>query len=360
MNNDKPYWIGFNVFEGIGPARFGALLKCFGSAKKAWEASEEEFLKIGLGEKLTEKFLKFRANFDIKRYLKKLRELGIRVLTLKDQEYPKLLQEIPSAPPVLYLKGEILPEDEKAIAIVGTRKATFYGRRVTQILAKELVTQGFTIVSGMARGVDSIAHQAALKAGGRTIAVLGCGIDIVYPPENKTLYQEISQRGAVVSEVPLGKYVSRGIFPARNRIIAGLSLGILVTEGARDSGSLITASFAGEQGREVFAVPGPITSPLSQGPANLIKKGAKLVYNGEDILEELNIKPLGPRREGVVRGETPEEEKLLNLLKGGSLHIDELVRKTGWEVNKVGSVLSLMEVKGKVKNLGGMVYGIGD
>lgn len=356
---NKPYWIAFNVFEGIGPLRFKLLLDYFGSAKKAWEASQSDLLKIGLGDKLTEKFLKFRHEFDIQVYLRKLREKEIGVLTLKDKEYPKLLREIPAAPPLIYVKGEIKPQDGRAMAVVGTRKVTAYGREVTQVLTRDLVKQGLAIVSGMARGVDSIAHQTALEANGRTIAVLGCGVDLIYPPENKGLYQEISKNGAVVSEVPLSKYVTRGVFPARNRIISGLSLGVLVTEGARDSGSLITASFAGEQGREVFAVPGPITSAFSQGPANLIKKGAKLVYNVKDILEELKI---GYKEKGIgdsqIKGESKEEAMILEILGKENLHIDEMVRKTGWPSSRVGSVLSLMEVKGMVKNFGGMVYGI--
>jgi len=359
VDKDKPYWIAFNVFAGIGPLRFKLLLDYFGMAEKAWEASVQELLKIGLGQKLTEKFVKYRSVFDIKTYLKTLEEKKIQVLTLSDRRYPKLLREIPTAPPVLYVKGEIFPQDGQALAVVGTRKVTSYGRQVTQILTSDLVAQGFTIVSGMARGVDSIAHQAALKAGGRTIAVLGCGVDLVYPPENKGLYQQICQKGAVVSEVPVGKYVTRGVFPARNRIISGLSLGVLVTEGAKDSGSLITASFAGEQGREVFAVPGPITSPLSEAPATLIKKGAKLVYNVKDILEELNIKlKIKYQISKIIKGDTLEEETLLKLLQEENLHIDQIIRKTGWPSAKVGSILSLMEVKGKVKNFGGMVYGI--
>ena len=335
------------------------LYEYFGSAKKAWEASQNELLKINLGQKLTLKFLKFRGVFDIDKYLEKLKELKIEVLTWEDEGHPKLLREIPTAPPVLYVKGKITVEDNKALAVVGTRKVTPYGRQVTQVLTRDLVDQGLTIVSGMARGVDSIAHQAALDAGGRTIAVLGCGVDLVYPPENKELYQKISENGAVVSEVPLGKYVRRGIFPARNRIISGLSLGILVTEGACDSGSLITASYAGEQGREVFAVPGPITSPLSHGPANLIKKGAKLVYNVKDILDELNIGYRGKGiRDSQIKGETKEEEKIIEILKNGNLHIDEIIRKTGWGTSKVSGILSLMEVKGMIKNFGGMSYGL--
>ena len=356
---DKPYWIAFNVFEGIGPLRFGLLLKYFGSAKKAWQASRKELLEIGLGQKLTERFIAFRRSFEVDKYLKKIKALKTEVLTLKDKEYPRLLREIPTAPFVLYVKGQILPQDGKALAVVGTRKVTNYGREVTQVLTRDLVAQGLTIVSGMARGVDSIAHQTALKVSGRTIAVLGCGIDIIYPPENRGLYQNICEKGAVVSEVPLGKYVTRGIFPARNRIISGLSLGILVTEGARSSGSLITASYAGEQGREVFAVPGPITSPFSQGPASLIKKGAKLVYNAKDVLEELNLElKVKSEKLKVIKGENKEEEKIIKILQEGNLHIDEIVRKSELKISQVGSILSLMEIKGIVNNFGGMIYGI--
>ena len=284
FKDDKPYWLAFNCFDGIGPLRFKLLLEYFGTAKAAWEAEKQELVKIGLGQSLVENFCLFRQSFDILGYLERIKKAKVYVLTLKDEEYPKLLKEIQTAPPVLYIKSkntEIIRRSyhNLCMAVVGTRKITSYGRQVTEALVSDLVAHGLTIVSGMAKGVDSLSHKTAIENGGLTIAVLGSGVDVIYPPENRKLWEEISENGAVVSEFPLGYPAVPGNFPARNRIISGLSLGVLVTEAAEDSGALITASCAAEQGREVFSVPGPITSPLSKGTAELIKKGAKLVYN---------------------------------------------------------------------------------
>jgi len=359
MNSDLPYWLAFNVFSGIGPQRFKVLLEYFKTAKAAYEAEADIWRKLGLPQDLVENFLKFRQEFNPQKFLEKIKIKNIKVITLADKTYPELLRQIADAPPVLYIKGEIRQEDSLAIAVVGTRKISPYGREVTEILTRDLAASGLTIVSGMARGVDTLAHKTAIEAGGRTIAVLGCGVDLIYPPENRGLYEEIIQHGAVVSEVPPGKYVARGIFPARNRIISGLSLGVLVTEGAEDSGSLITARDAANQGREVFAVPGPITSSLSAGPSILIKEGAKLVYHVSDILEELDIKAKIKKQIAKrILPENPEEEKLLKILGEGQLHIDEIVRISGMETGKVSSLLTLMEIKGKVKNLGGMIYAL--
>lgn len=359
MEQDLPYWIAFNVFVGIGPQRFKVLLDYFGTAQKAYEAKDEIWQKIGLPSNLVTSFLTFRHKFDPQKFLEQVQKKEIKILTLKDKAYPELLKQISDAPPVLYIKGELLTQDSLAIGVVGTRKISSYGREVTEILTRDLVVNGLTIVSGMARGVDSLAHKTAIEAGGRTIAVLGCGVDLVYPPENKALYEQIICSGAVVSEVPPGQYVARGIFPARNRIISGLSLGVLVTEGAEDSGSLISAKDAANQGREVFAVPGPITSYLSAAPSMLIKNGAKLVYNVSDILDELDIKSkVKSQKAKEVIPENPDEEKILKILADGQVHIDNLVRISGMETGKVSSLLTLMEIKGKVKNLGGMVYSL--
>ncbi|MBI1919141.1 DNA-protecting protein DprA, partial [Candidatus Microgenomates bacterium] len=252
----------------------------------------------------------------------------------------------------------------KSIAVVGTRKISNYGREVTRFLVGELVNAGLTIVSGLAIGVDAAAHETTLEAGGKTIAVLGCGVDCCNPRTNQWLYDKIiSGNGVVVSEMPLGHFALKGLFPARNRIISGLSLGVLVIEGAGDSGALITARDAGEQGREVFAVPGPITSSLSVGPAELIKKGAKLVVSARDILEELDIgpraNPTSPLRfRSGLRGvqATPEEEKILQVLENGELHFDEIVRKSAMETSQVGSLLSIMEIKGMVRSQGAGVF----
>lgn len=367
MDEEKKHWVAFSVFPGIGPVRFKLLLDYFGSAKSAWEAPLSELKKIKLGDKLSEQFGEFRRNFSIEKYIKELKEKRVAVVTLGDPRYPKLLSQISDTPFLLYVKGKKTdrPLDlDRTIAVVGTRKVTKYGVEITQRLATSLVAQGFIIVSGLAYGVDAVSHQAALDAGGKTIAVLGCGIDIIAPPSNASLYQAIAGGGgAILSEMPLGLRPNKGLFPARNRIISGLSLGVLVTEGADDSGALITARYAAEQGREVFAVPGPITSAYSKGPAKLIKSGAKLVESVEDILEELQISPTnlpagkaGPINK-QIKGETLEEQKILEVLLVGQMHIDELVRTTGLNTSNVSATLTVLEVKGVVKDYGEKVYG---
>lgn len=363
MEEERKYWVGFSVFPGIGPLRFRLLLRYFGTARAAWEAQPETLKKIKLGEKLTDEFVDFRKKFDFDNYLTQLTKYRVAVLTLADHKYPKLLKEIPDAPFLLYVKAKKLVKPlnlEKTIAIVGTRKITNYGRDVTQKIVSELVSYGFTVVSGMAYGVDAAAHRAAIDAGGKTIAVLGSGIDIIAPPSNARLYHEIGEEGAgaVISEMPLGLRPNKGLFPARNRIISGLSLGVVVTEGADDSGALITARNAAEQGREVFAVPGPITSPYSKGPAKLIKNGAKLVESAEDILEELGINPTNTANptNKQIKGKTKEEQKILELLKDGQMQIDEITRKTNLTSSAVAATLTVLEMKGIVKDLGDKVY----
>lgn len=359
MNPDLPFWVAFNVFTGIGPCRFKVLLNFFKTAKAAYEAPSDLWQKLGLPQNLVSNFLAFRKTFNPQVFVDQTIKKGIKIYTLMDKTYPERLRQITDCPAVLYVKGELKPEDSLAIGIVGTRKITSYGREVTEVLTRDLVANGLTIVSGLAKGVDTVAAQTALKNNGRTIAVVGTGVDLIYPPENYDLYNSIVTQGAVVSEVPPGQYVARGIFPARNRIIAGLSLGIVVTEGAEDSGALITAKDAARDGREVFAVPGPITSYLSAGPSILIKQGAKLVYNVNDILEELNIKSRKQQVESrKVIADNPEEEKILGILEHEPVHIDSLVKISGLEVSKISSLLTLMEIKGKIKNLGGMTYAI--
>ena len=373
---EKKYWVGFSVFEGIGPLRFKLLLDYFGSAKNGYSASEKELLSVGLSEKLVLKFLDFRKNFDLDSYLLRLDKLGIKAICSEEESYPKLLKEIVDKPAVLYVKTQDAEGPARiftkfngagktqnifgneAIAVVGTRKVTGYGRQVTEMITEGLVAAGLVVVSGLARGVDKISHETALGNNGLTIAVLGCGLDLVYPTEHQGLAERIIESGgAVISEYPLGVPAMPGNFPARNRIISGLSLGVVVTEAAEDSGSLITASNAAEQGREVFAVPGPITSPLSFGTAELIKKGAKLVRGVNDILEELGIKGKAKGVEEI--GELGTEERMLfDLLQNENLHIDEICRRTQTDSAKIGALLSIMEIKGIIKNFGEGVYGL--
>ncbi len=366
MNEETAYWVAFSVFPGIGPVRFKLLYEYFGTAKKAWQAPAEILRKIKLGDKRTDDFVHFRKTFDIEDYLKQLNKLHIVVLTLKDPKYPKHLKQIPDAPFLLYVRGRRGKEPlnlARTIGVVGTRKITRYGTEVTQRIVRGLVGAGFTIVSGLAYGVDAVAHQAALASGGQTIAVLGCGIDIIAPPSNARLYAAIWEggSGAIVSEMPLGLRPNKGLFPARNRIISGLSLGVVVTEGAEDSGALITARNAGEQGREVFAVPGPITSPYSRGPARLLKNGAKLVETVDDILEEFQLRKGTPyEAKFVYKAETKEEQKILDVLADRQVHIDEIGKLTGLTTPVVAATISILEIRGAVKDYGEKEYGIAE
>lgn len=368
MDNDIKYWLAFNTFFLIGPKKFSLLVKYFGSARKAWEATDHEIQEINLGQKTTGKFLLFRKTFNLQQYLRELQEKKIQVITLNDKDYPKLLKEIAEPPYVLYVKSAI-PLDrlfrKPCIAIVGTRNITSYGRVVTQRITEGLVDCGLTIVSGLARGVDVCAHETALESQGLTIAVLGSGIDQIYPAQNVPVAKKIIQKGALISEFPLGMRAYPGNFPIRNRIISGLSLGVVVTEAAEKSGTLITASYAADQGREVFAIPGPITSPLSAGTSALLKKGAKLVTNVSDIIEELpSLRGSDPRvgklcMPGIQVSDpsiTAEERKILDFLFKGPLSLDELVRISKLPAGTVLSLITVMELKGVLVKTGDIVY----
>ena len=355
--------IAFSVFPGIGPMRFKLLIDYFGSAKSAWEAPYKELQDINLGEKLIQKFSEFRLVFDIHEYCKQLAYQHVNTLIYADPQYPRLLKEISDPPIVLYCKskpgmGKI--DMEKTIAVVGTRKVTPYGKDVTERITRELVEYGFTIISGMAYGVDAVAHTTAINAVGKTIAVLGCGVDVIAPPSNAGIYRLLTEGGfgAVVSEMPLGLRPNKGLFPSRNRIISGLSKGVLVTEGADDSGALITARNAGEQGREVFAVPGPITSPFSKGPAFLLKQGAVLVESARDIIQALGFdeKKKVPQNMDILT--TPVEKSIIACLSDGSKHVDEIVRNTLLTGPIVFSTLTVLEMKGIIKDIGGKIYEI--
>ena len=363
MNKERTFWLGFSAFPGIGPKRFTQLLKTFGSAKEAWHAPKSDLGKL-VGEKLAEKFDTFRVRFPLTDYEKILLRKGVSFMTLQDEEYPALLKKITNPPFVLYYKGfphsnDTYHQSGKAIAIVGTRKVTSYGREVTKLLTQELVNAGFSIVSGLAMGVDAIAHKTTIDNSGKTIAVLGCGVDCCYPTTNQYLYDEILQKGdLIVSEYPIGQKPSKGSFPSRNRIIAGLSQAVLVTEGAQDSGALITAQYALEFGRKVFAVPGPITSSLSRGPYELIKKGAKLVTSAGDILDELGMMKYHSRIKKMIKGDREEEQKIIDLLQNETLHFDEIVRKSGLGSARVGTLLSMLEMKGVLIADGAGLYRI--
>lgn len=371
--DEKAYWLGFSVFSGIGPITFQKLYQHFGSAKAIWEANVSDLRKGGLGPILTKRFETFRADFSFDAYTRILLAQGVSFITLRDEAYPELLKKIKNPPFLIYIKGdntilraslsraEARDSNNITIAVVGTRKVTSYGREVTQLLTQELVVAGCVIVSGLALGVDAIAHKTTIDSGGKTIAVLGSGIDICHPSSNQLLYNSIIQgHGAIVSEYPLGEPPSKGSFPSRNRIIAGLSQAVVVTEGAEDSGALITANDAFKNNRKVFAVPGLITSSLSKGPFKLLQKGATLVTSAKDILDELGLGTKGQRDKvrKEIKGETKEEQKIIDLLQNESLHFDDIVKKTGFASSELGILLSLMEVKGIVKTLEAGMYSL--
>ncbi|HUP27417.1 MAG TPA: DNA-processing protein DprA [Chloroflexia bacterium] len=360
MDGDAPYWLAMSKVAGIGPARMRLLIEQFGDVRSAWDANLTDLLAAGLDARTAASLLNFRRSFDFAAELAQLEAAGVKALTWNDDAYPERLKEVDDAPPVLYLLGEIMPADAWAVGVVGTRRATTYGREVTAKLSAGLAEAGVTVVSGLARGIDTVAHLAALDAGGRTIAVLGSGPDVIYPPENRNLARRIVEEGggAIISEYPLGTEPDAVNFPPRNRIISGLSLGIVVVEAGDKSGALITVSFALEQNREVFAVPGPITSRMSDGPNTLLKRGAKCVTSVEDILEELDIRMVSEHVEAVrALPSDPTERLLLELLQDSSQHVDELTNKSGLPPSTVSAVLTMMELKGMVRHLGGMQYG---
>jgi len=355
--NDIRYWLGFNRVMGIGPAKLRALLDHFGDLETAWRASSSDLREAGLDRRALEYLLAARSAMDLDAEVAKVHRLGAKIVTWDDADYPPQLKSITAPPPLLYVKGAFAPADQWAIAVVGTRRATAYGREVTRSLVSDLARNGVTIVSGLARGIDAAAHQAALEVGGRTLAVLGHGIDFVYPPEHRQLAEQIIEHGALVTDYPVGTPPEGGNFPPRNRIISGLSLGVLVVEGAAPSGARITAEFAMEQGRDVFAVPGNILQRNSELPNTLIQEGAIPVLKVDDILEPLNLTMVAQHaeaREVIPADET--EAKLLQLLSAEPVYIDDIQRATELPISKVSSTLALMELKGMVRQVGGMNY----
>jgi DNA processing protein len=355
--SDVKYWVGFNIVPGIGPARFQALLDHFGNLEAAWEAPAHELKQAGLDRRSIDSFLETRHKISLDDEMEKIERTRARVLTWHDEAYPPQLRHIHNPPPVLYVRGALRPEDEWAVAMVGTRRATVYGKEATRTLAGNLARNGITIVSGLARGIDAEAHRAALEAGGRTIAVFGSGLDIIYPPEHKKLAQGVAESGALVTEYALGTPPEGSNFPPRNRIISGLSLGVIIVEAGVRSGALITADFAAEQGRDVFAVPGNIFHRGSQGTNRLIQQGAKLVLSVEDVLEELNLTMISQQAE--VRAVIPENETeslLLKHISSEPIHVDEIGRQSGLSISQVTSTLAMMELKGMVRQVGGMNY----
>ncbi len=355
------YWLSWNKISDIGPKRFHKLIKYFGSAENAWHAKSKEISKVlSLSNKVSSKISEEKDNINPAKELDLLAWNKVRVLTINDESYPENLKTIHDPPPVLYFKGNIIEKDKNSISIVGSRKATYYGKMVAENLSKDLALAGLTIISGMARGIDTAAHRGALSANGRTIAVLACGINLIYPPENRRLAKEIEESGAVITEFSFSTLPERQNFPRRNRIISGLSLGTVVVEATEKSGALITADFALEQGREVFAVPGNINSSLSNGTHNLIKQGAKLVNNYRDILEEIpgiitqktNTKGINPEQFSL----SEEDQIIYKIISNEPIHIDEIIEISKLSVSKVSEILLNLELKDLIKEIEGKKF----
>ncbi len=352
----RNYWIALSLLPEIGPVRARKLLAVFGTPEKIFEARPGDLLSVeGIGINRMKNIKEFSLWEEVEKQVRVIEQKEIKAVCLDEADYPEMLREIEDAPIVLYVKGDIETQDRYAIAVVGSRRMTDYGASVADDISGELASMGFTVVSGMARGIDTLAHRAALKAGGRTFAVLGSGIDIPYPPENKALMDRIAGSGCVITEFPPGTSPDKENFPRRNRIISGLSLGVLVVEATSESGALITARYATDQGREVFAVPGNVVSPGSEGTNELIRRGAVLTRKAEDIVKEL-----APVLKGFIRSVekmktdvTHEEMKLCNLLSGEPKQIDDISRESGLPTSEALGILLGLELKGAVKQITG-------
>jgi DNA processing protein len=357
--------IALNLIEGVGPVRVRQLFEHFGDAPKILSASRSELLRVrGIGEDTAEAIVKWETTVDLAAELKRIQEFGCQVLTQADADYPELLRQIYDPPVVLYVKGALTAKDKNSVAMVGSRTTTHYGVEVARKLAYQLAYIGVTVVSGGARGIDSAAHQGALSAKGRTVCVLGTGINIVFPPENKELFDRIAANGAVLTQFPFNRNGDRQTFAIRNRIIAGVTLGTVVVEANLTSGALITANFATEYGRQVFAVPGRIDSPRSKGCHDLIKKGAKLCEGAEDVLSEFEYlfpasnRPPSPGETGVLPalelGEN--EQKVYDALSEEESSVDEVIRRSGLPASAVSVALLGLEMKRVVKQLPGKLF----
>lgn len=353
------YWIAFHHVPYIGPVRTHRLLDHFGSLEAAWGADPRR-LRAVLDERSCDALVRTRAALDLDRVLERLDRAGVSVITIDDAAYPRLLREVHAPPTVLYVKGGLLPDDDRAVAIVGTRRATRYGADVAARLAGDLAQAGVTIVSGLARGIDGAAHQAALEAGGRTIAVFGTGILEIYPPQHRNLAARIEASGALISDYAPDRTVEAANFPARNRIISGLSRGVIVVEAPARSGALITADFAADQGRDVLAVPGSIFSAASAGCNQLLRDGARVVTSAQDVLDELGLAQRPVAAETQQSLLLPEEDRrLLAVLNAEPQHIDEIAEKLARPGPTVSAMLLTLELQGLVRNVGAQHYARG-
>lgn len=356
-DHDRPYWLAFRRVSQVGPVRLGKLFAGFGSLERAWNAPERE-LREQLDERTVANLVATRGTVDPHDEWNRVDRAGITALTLLDAGYPRLLREVPVPPPVLFVRGTLDPvADRNPVAMVGTRRLTSYGREMATTLASGLAEQGVTIVSGLARGIDAAAHSAALRAGGRTIAVLGCGVDLVYPPEHRALAEQVVEGGALVSDYSPGTKPDAPNFPARNRIISGMSLGVVVVEAPAKSGALITCDFAADQGREVFVVPGSALSDAMTGNLRLLRDGARMVRSAQDIMEDLGLggsAPAQPVQQSLPL--TDDERRFIALITDQPQHLDELVAAANLPVSAGSAVATMLELKGLVRNVGAQHY----
>jgi DNA processing protein len=352
------FWIALNSITGVGRSTFRKLVRQFGSPEQALQASAEDLRTSGLSETTVAEITGGAWHEHARQELARADAAGVDIVPDDDPRYPAQLREAPDHPLYLYVKGQ-LEQQEEAVAMVGTRSPSHYGMTVSHRIANDLAQAGLTVVSGLARGIDTQAHKGALTARGRTIAVLACGIDIVYPPENKALAAQIIKSGAIVTENPFGTKPESGYFPARNRIISGLARGTLIIEAAEDSGSLITAKYTIDQHRKLYAVPGNVGSPFSKGPNSLIKQGALLVENAADVLQDLGVRP---RRAGQDRGPavrpalSAEEETIFGCLGDEPKHIDAIMNESRIEAGRLGAVLMSLELMGVARQLPGKYF----
>lgn len=351
------YYLGFNLVNGIGPARLDRLIEFCGSIAAAWHSGPGDMIAAGLDARSARALLTAQRMIDLDAELERAERAGVQLITREHAAYPALLAQIPAPPPLLYVRGSLSEVDAWGVAVVGTRSPTSYGKEAAQRVVGDLAAAGVTIVSGLAIGIDTVAHRAALAQGGRTIAVLACGADLVYPERNEALAEQICASGAIISEFPLGARPTPQMFPVRNRLISGLALGTLVVEAPLASGALITVDFALEQGRDVFAIPGSIFSKVSQGTNRLIRNGAGLVTQADDILEALNLNTMTIQQEvQAAFPEDPSEAALFELVSYEPQHVDALRLASGLPIDAVSALLAMLELKGLVRQAGAMQY----
>jgi DNA processing protein len=362
MTENEKYLVAISHFPKFGPVRLKKIRASFPELKEVFSASAAGLTRAGIEENVAAEFIRTRSLIDPEKIMERMAKEGIKICILGENGYPEILREIYDPPQILFYQGRLDGKMENAISIVGTRKNTSYGRRAAEALSRGLAKNSITIVSGLAAGIDTFAHEACLDAGGRTLAVLGSGLyaENIYPSSNRWLAKKIVETGgAIVSEFPPSMPALRQNFPQRNRIISGLSLGIIVVEAGEKSGALITAHFALNENREIFAVPGPIHSPVSTGPNRLIQDGARLITGPEDILNTFNFKKISSMAESKkILPETEEEGIIIDKLGNEPKHLNELVRLTGLDTSRINSTLAIMEIKGMVSNLGNMTYAV--